>query len=59
MPRSTRRSPDVALQGVSTVTITRTLTYQACDDHVCVSPQSVPLSWTVTLHALDVERAKR
>jgi len=49
----------VALQGVSTVTITRTLTYQACDDHVCVSPQSVPLSWTVTLHALDVERAKR
>jgi len=49
----------VALQGVSTVTITGTLMYQACDDTVCFTPQSVPLSWTVTLHALDLERAKK
>jgi len=49
----------VALQGVSTVTITGTLRYQACDDRVCFSPQSVPLSWTVTLHPLDLERARR
>ena len=49
----------VALQGVSTVTITGTLTYQACDDTVCFTPQSVPLAWTVTLRALDLERTRK
>ena len=49
----------VALKGVSTVTITGTLTYQACDDTVCFTPESVPLAWTVTLHALDLERARK
>jgi hypothetical protein len=40
------------------MTITGILTYQACDDKVCFNPQAVPLSWTMTLKALDTERAK-
>ena len=35
------------------------LNYQACDDKVCFNPQSVPLSWTISLRPLDTERAKR
>jgi peroxiredoxin len=42
----------------SVLTITGTLSYQACDDKLCFSPQSVPLSWTVNLRQLDRERAK-
>ena len=29
------------------LTITGTLTYQACDDRVCYLPESVPLQWTI------------
>jgi hypothetical protein len=47
-----------ALQAQSSVTITATLDYQACDDKVCFIPQSVPLAWTVTLRALDLVRVK-
>ena len=32
-------------------------TYQACDDKVCFTPQSVPLPWTIGLRALDRDRA--
>jgi hypothetical protein len=28
-------------------------------DQVCFTAQSVPLAWTVTLHPLDLDRAKR
>ena len=48
-----------ALTGVEHVTIKGTLDYQACDDKVCFTPQSVPLSWTVSLKSLDRERVKR
>ena len=41
------------------MTIHATLEYQACDDKVCFIPQSVPLSWTIALRALDRERVKQ
>jgi DsbC/DsbD-like thiol-disulfide interchange protein len=47
-----------ALKDVSELTINGVLSYQACDDKVCFTPQSIPLSWTVTLRQLDRERAK-
>ena len=47
-----------ALKDVSGVTIKGVLSYQACDDKLCFTPQSVPLTWTVTLRPLDRERAK-
>jgi len=48
-----------ALKDVSSLTLTATLTYQACDDKICFSPQTVPLTWTVSVRQLDRERAKR
>ena len=48
-----------ALRDLTTMTIAATLNYQACDDKLCFSPQSVPLSWTVNVKPLDVERVKR
>jgi peroxiredoxin len=48
-----------ALKNVSSLTINAVLSYQACDDRVCYTPQSVPLAWTVTLRPLDRERAQR
>jgi hypothetical protein len=47
-----------ALKDVSSLTLRGVLNYQACDDKVCFTPQSVPLTWTVTLRPLDRERAK-
>ena len=47
-----------ALKEVTMLTIKGILNYQACDDKLCFTPQSVPLSWTVTLRPLDRERAK-
>jgi hypothetical protein len=47
-----------ALKDIATLAIKGVLTYQACDDKVCFTPQSVPLTWTVTLRPLDRERAK-
>jgi len=46
------------LKDITTLTIKGVLNYQACDDKVCFTPQSVPLTWTVTLRPLDRERAK-
>lgn len=46
-----------ALKGATSITIDGTLNYQACDDKVCFNPQTVPLTWTVSLKALDRERA--
>jgi peroxiredoxin len=48
-----------ALKGVSSLTIKGVLTYQACDDKLCFTPQTVPLTWTVSLRPLDRERAKQ
>jgi peroxiredoxin len=52
-------SPDAraALKGVETVTISGSLEYQACDDRLCFTPRSIPVSYTVTVRQLDTERA--
>jgi hypothetical protein len=42
-----------ALKDIRSMTISGTLQYQACDDRICFSPQSVPLSWTVAVRPLD------
>lgn len=47
-----------AMKGVSSLTIKGVLNYQACDDKVCFTPQTVPLTWTVGLRQLDRERTK-
>jgi hypothetical protein len=48
-----------ALKDVTTLSIAGRFEYQACDDKVCFSPQSVPLSWTIGVKPLDRERAKQ
>jgi len=53
------REAAAALRDHKTMTIAATLNYQACDDKLCFNPQSVPLSWTVNVRSLNVERAKR
>ena len=45
-----------ALRGVADIRITGTLQYQACDDKICYTPVSVPLSWTIGVRTLDRER---
>jgi peroxiredoxin len=45
------------LASVDSVTITGTLDYQACDERLCFTPKSVPISYTVKLRQLDTERA--
>jgi peroxiredoxin len=46
------------LKDLTTLTIAGVLNYQACDDKVCYTPQTVPLTWAVSLRQLDRERAK-
>lgn len=46
-----------ALAGKTSLTLTGTLSYQACDDKLCFTPQTVPLTWSVSLRALDRERS--
>jgi hypothetical protein len=46
------------LKDVASLTIKGIVDYQACDDKICFTPQSVPLEWTVMLRPLDRERAK-
>src|SRR5206468_6751642 len=53
------RDAAAVLKDLKTLTIGGTLEYQACDDKMCFNPQSVPLSWTIELRALDTERAKK
>jgi DsbC/DsbD-like thiol-disulfide interchange protein len=38
-----------SLKPGSTITLAGTLEFQACDDRVCFVPESVPVSWTVTI----------
>jgi peroxiredoxin len=45
------------LKGVDTFTIAGSLEYQACDDRLCFSPRSIPISYTVKLRQLDTQRA--
>jgi peroxiredoxin len=46
-----------ALAAVKTFTITGSLDYQACDDKICYLPQSLPVSYTLSVRQLDTERA--
>ena len=46
-----------ALKGVDHMTIAGTLEYQPCDDRLCFTPRSIPVSHVVTLRQLDTERA--
>jgi hypothetical protein len=52
------REGSAALKDVTSMTITGTFEYQACDDAVCFPPQSIPLSWSIGVKPLDRERAK-
>jgi len=45
-----------ALHGQENVTVKGTLQYQACNDTECFNPVSVPLSWTMNLRPLIVQR---
>lgn len=47
-----------ALKAMTSMTIKGVLSYQACDDKLCFTPQTIPLTWTVSLRQLDRERAK-
>ena len=47
-----------AFSGKDSLTVTGFLDYQACDDKLCFSPASVPLTWTLSLRSLVVERPK-
>jgi hypothetical protein len=53
------REGTAALKDVTSLTISGRFDYQACDDNVCFTPQSVPLSWTIGVKPLDRERPKQ
>jgi hypothetical protein len=53
------REAAAGLKALTSLTIIGTFEYQACDDKVCFTPQSIPLSWTIGVRPLDNERAKR
>jgi hypothetical protein len=48
-----------AYRGKESITLTGRLDYQACDDKICFTPVSVPLSWTLALKPLITERPSR
>src|SRR5258708_28891394 len=48
-----------ALKDITNLTIRGPFDYQTCDDKVCFTPQSVPLSWTIGVKQLDRERPKK
>ena len=41
------------LTGQSKLTLSGRLEYQACDDRICYNPESIPVSWTFDLTALE------
>jgi hypothetical protein len=48
-----------ALKDVARLAMTGRFDYQASDDKVCFTPQSMPLSWTIGVKELDRERPKQ
>ncbi|MCU1385708.1 MAG: disulfide bond corrector protein DsbC [Acidobacteria bacterium] len=40
---------DKSAKAGSTVTVSGTVNYQACDDRVCYAPESFPVTWTVVV----------
>jgi hypothetical protein len=53
------REGTVALKDVTSLTIIGRFDYQACDDKVCFTPRSMPLTWTIGVKPLDRERPKQ
>jgi peroxiredoxin len=49
-------SAQAAFKGKDSLTLSGTLDYQACDDRLCFNPASIPLSWTVSLRPLVLQR---
>jgi peroxiredoxin len=47
-----------ALAAVTSLTVTGTLDYQACDDRVCFLSKSVPVKASVNVRQLDAERSQ-
>jgi hypothetical protein len=47
------REAQKLLAGQSSIVLSATLEYQACDDKVCYNPQRVPLKWTLPLKPLE------
>jgi peroxiredoxin len=47
-----------ALRGQTSLTITGTLEYQACDDKICFNPVALPVSWTLGVRPLVTTRPK-
>ena len=45
-----------ALRGKDSITLSGSLEYQACDDTICYNPTSAPMTWTLTLKPLVLER---
>lgn len=43
------RAAQQQLDGKTSLTISARFEYQACDDKLCYTPQSVPVSWTMAL----------
>jgi len=40
---------DKSAKAGSSVTVSGTVNYQACDDRVCYAPESAPVTWTVVV----------
>lgn len=57
MAISTAQDTRAAVRALETLTISGTLEYQACDDRICYTPQSIPVSYDVQVRQLDSERA--
>jgi peroxiredoxin len=48
----------VAFRNQEALTLTGTIEYQACDDSICYTPSSVPVSWALSLRALEGGRPR-
>jgi hypothetical protein len=48
-----------ALRGRDALTLRGAFDYQACDDKLCFNPESVPLTWALTLRAIVREPVPR
>jgi len=45
-----------SFRGKDSITVSGMLEYQACDDKICYNPASIPISWTLSLRPLVLER---
>ena len=45
-----------SFRGKGSITVSGMLEYQACDDKICYNPASIPISWTLSLRPLVLER---